>query len=106
MEGFTYLAVVIDLYSRRVVGWPMQSRQTTDVVLQALHMAGWWRKPKLIIARAGPKRGQQAAMGEQLSAAADVDMPLHLGIEARSTAAEIGGRQGKAAGKMLPIRPT
>ncbi len=34
-EGFAYLAVVIDLYSRRVVGWTMQSRQTTDVVLQA-----------------------------------------------------------------------
>ena len=38
-EGFAYLAVVIDLCSRRVVGWSMQSRQTTDVVLQALHMA-------------------------------------------------------------------
>lgn len=46
MEGFAYLAVVIDLYSRRVVGWSMQSRQTTDVVLQALHMAVWRRKPK------------------------------------------------------------
>ena len=34
-EDFAYLAVVIDLYSRRVVGWSMQSRQTTDVVLQA-----------------------------------------------------------------------
>ena len=31
LEGFAYLAVVIDLYSRRVVGWSMQSRQTTDV---------------------------------------------------------------------------
>jgi hypothetical protein len=46
MEGFAYLAVVIDLYSRRVVGWSMQSRQTLDVVLQALHMAIWRRKPK------------------------------------------------------------
>ncbi|WP_411958308.1 IS3 family transposase [Paracoccus homiensis] len=45
-EGFAYLAVVIDLYSRRVVGWSMQSRQTTDVVLQALLMAVWRRKPK------------------------------------------------------------
>ena len=45
-EGFSYLAVVIDLYSRRVVGWSMQSRQTTDVVLQALLMAVWRRKPK------------------------------------------------------------
>jgi len=35
LEGFAYLAVIIDLYSRRVVGWAMQSRQTTDVVLQA-----------------------------------------------------------------------
>jgi len=45
-EGFAYLAVVIDLYSRRIVGWAMQSRQTTDVVLQALLMAVWRRKPK------------------------------------------------------------
>ena len=35
-----------DVYSRRVVGWSMQSRQTTDVGLQALHMAVWRRKPK------------------------------------------------------------
>ena len=46
LEGFAYLAVVIDLYSRRVVGWSMQSRQTTDMVLQALLMAVWRRKPK------------------------------------------------------------
>lgn len=45
-EGFAYLAIVIDLYSRRVVGWFMQRRQTTDVVLQALHMAVWRRKPR------------------------------------------------------------
>ena len=45
-EGFAYLAVIIDLYSRRVVGWSMQSRQTTDLVLQALLMAVWRRKPK------------------------------------------------------------
>jgi len=45
-EGFSYLAVVIDLFSRKVVGWAMQSRQTTDLVLQALLMAVWRRKPK------------------------------------------------------------
>jgi putative transposase len=45
-EGFAYLAVVIDLFSRRVVGWFIQSRQTTDLVLQALLMAVWRRKPK------------------------------------------------------------
>jgi len=45
-EGFASLAVVIDLYSRRVVGWSIQNRQTTDLVLQALLMAVWRRKPK------------------------------------------------------------
>jgi len=45
-EGFAYLAVVLDLYSRRVIGWSIQGRQTTDVVLQALLMAVWRRKPR------------------------------------------------------------
>ena len=44
-EGFSYLAVIIDLYSRKIVGWAMQSRQPTDLVLQALLMAAWRRKP-------------------------------------------------------------
>ena len=45
-EGFLYLAVIIDLYSRRVIGWATQSRQPTDLVLQDLLMAVWRRKPK------------------------------------------------------------
>lgn len=44
-EGWMYLAVVIDLFSRQVVGWSMQSRMQTDLVLQAMTMAVWRRKP-------------------------------------------------------------
>jgi putative transposase len=44
-EGWLYLCVVIDLFSRRVVGWSAQSRMTTDLALQALLMAVWRRKP-------------------------------------------------------------
>jgi putative transposase len=44
-EGFLYLAVVIDLFSRRVIGWSMQGRTHTDLPLQALLMAVWCRKP-------------------------------------------------------------
>jgi len=36
---------VIDLFSRRIVGWAMQSRQPTDLILQALLMAVWRLKP-------------------------------------------------------------
>ena len=45
-EGCSYLSVVIDLFSGRVVGWSMQSRMTTDLALQALLSAIWRRKPK------------------------------------------------------------
>lgn len=45
-EGWLYLAVVLDLYSRQVVGWSMQARMHSDLVLQALLMAVWRRKPK------------------------------------------------------------
>ncbi|TCB50044.1 hypothetical protein E0H80_09395 [Acinetobacter sp. ANC 4779] len=38
-EGWVYLAVVIDLFSRLVVGWSMKSRITTDLVLDPLLMA-------------------------------------------------------------------
>jgi putative transposase len=45
-EGWLYLSVVIDLFSRRVVGWSAQSRMSTDLALQALLAAVWRRKPK------------------------------------------------------------
>jgi transposase InsO family protein len=44
-EGWVYLAVVIDLYSRRVVGWSMDRRMTKALVIRALMMAINLRKP-------------------------------------------------------------
>ena len=43
-EGWLYLAVVMDLYSRMVVGWAMSERMTTKLVVDALQMAIWRRK--------------------------------------------------------------
>jgi putative transposase len=45
-EGWLYLAVVIDLFSRRVVGWSMGSRMKAQLVCDAINMAVWQRKPK------------------------------------------------------------
>jgi putative transposase len=45
-EGWLYLAVVIDLYSRKVVGWSMSSRMKAQLVCDALRMAIWQRRPK------------------------------------------------------------
>ena len=47
--GFLYLAVVIDVWSRRVVGWSMGERMATDLVLSALNMALTQRKPRDVI---------------------------------------------------------
>lgn len=44
-EGWLYLAVVIDLYSRRVVGWSIGSRMKAQLVCDALKMAMWQRRP-------------------------------------------------------------
>ena len=43
-EGWLYVAVVLDLYSRRVVGWSMQSQMTAQLVTDALMMAVWRRR--------------------------------------------------------------
>ena len=45
-EGWLYLAVVIDLFSRKVVGWSMGSRMKSQLVCDALRMAIWQRRPK------------------------------------------------------------
>lgn len=45
-EGWLYLAVVIDLYSRQVVGWSIGSRIDTQIALDVLHMAVWRRRPR------------------------------------------------------------
>lgn len=44
-EGWLYLAVLIDLYSRAVVGWAMSDRITAELANDALVMAVWKRKP-------------------------------------------------------------
>lgn len=45
-EGWMYLAVVLDLFSRQVIGWAMRDQADVDLVLQALLSAVWRRKPK------------------------------------------------------------
>jgi putative transposase len=44
-EGFLYVAFILDVYSRRVVGWAMEDHLRTEIVVDALQMAVWRRKP-------------------------------------------------------------
>lgn len=45
-EGWLYVTVVIDLFSRKVVGWTMKSSPKADLVVDALLMAVWRRRPE------------------------------------------------------------
>jgi putative transposase len=44
-EGWLYLAVVLDLFNREVVGWSIKPRMTADIVMDALSMAWFRRQP-------------------------------------------------------------
>jgi transposase InsO family protein len=48
-EGFLYVAVVVDAWSRRVVGWSMATHLRTELVLDALDMAVGQRRPDGVI---------------------------------------------------------
>ena len=48
-EGWMYLAIVMDLYSRRIIGWSLSKRMTTDLVVDALQKS-------LLVEEAGARR--------------------------------------------------
>lgn len=47
--GFLYLAMVLDVYSRRIVGWAMETHLRTELILAALNMAITQRRPSAVI---------------------------------------------------------
>jgi putative transposase len=48
-SGFLYLAIVLDVYSRKIVGWAMENHMRTELVLAAIDMAIMMRRPKEVI---------------------------------------------------------
>jgi transposase InsO family protein len=44
-EGWSYLAIVLDLFSRQIVGWSMDKYMTKELVINAFNMAYWRRRP-------------------------------------------------------------
>lgn len=61
LEGWLYLAVLLDLYSRRVVGWAMGPRLTGDLTVQALRMALTTRQPTAGLLHHSDRGSQYAA---------------------------------------------
>ena len=61
LEGWVYLAVVLDIYSRKIVGWAMNERMTRELVINAFLMAYWSRKPEAGLIHHSDKGSQYAS---------------------------------------------
>ncbi len=64
-EGWLYLAVVLDLFNREVVGWSIKPRMTADIVTDALTMAWFRRKPALGVLHHSDRGSQYASRAFQ-----------------------------------------
>ena len=60
-EGWLYLAIVLDLFNREVVGWSLQPRMTADIVTDALTMAWFRRKPAVGLMHHSDRGSQYAS---------------------------------------------
>jgi putative transposase len=72
-EGWLYLASVMDLYSRKIVGWATGARMTQELVLDALDLAHKRRKPKPGLIHHSD-RGSQYACGDYTQRLKDYEM--------------------------------
>jgi putative transposase len=61
-EGFLYLAFILDAYSRKIVGWSMASHMRTELVVDALQMAVWRRKPSAGLVHHSDRGAQYTAI--------------------------------------------
>jgi putative transposase len=61
-EGFLYLAFILDAHSRRIVGWSMDSHMKTELVVDALQMAVWRRKPSAGLVHHSDRGAQYTAI--------------------------------------------
>src|SRR5690606_41245167 len=64
LEGWVYLAVLLDLHSRRVVGWPMRKSLNRELVIAALNQAILLREPPRGLIH-HTDRGSQYARSEE-----------------------------------------
>jgi putative transposase len=62
-SGFLYLAVVLDAFSRRVVGWAMADHLRAELVVDALEMALWRRRPAAGLIHHSDRGGQPRFKG-------------------------------------------
>ena len=76
-EGKLYLAVVVDCFSRRCVGWAMADHMRAELVVEALEMALWQRRPAVGLVHHSDRGGQYVSLiFGQTARAAGIDISM------------------------------
>jgi len=76
-EGKLYLAVVVDCFSRRCVGWAMAEHMRAELVVEALEMALWQRRPDAGLVHHSDRGGQYVSLiFGQTARAAGIDVSM------------------------------
>ena len=88
--GFVFLAMVLDVYRRRIVGWAMQDHLRTELVLEALNMAVRQRRREEAIHQR-EVRGRRVRRGRILSTHRETRYPVRRCGPAPAAAAAVGG---------------
>lgn len=76
-EGWLYLAIILDLFSRKVVGWAMSAQMNTTLVETALHMALRTRQPDAPLLHHSDQ-GSQYTSADYLSTLANMNIQLSM----------------------------
>ena len=83
-QGWQYVAFVLDVYSRRIVGWKASSQMTVDLTLQALEMAVWKRDRPLDKLTAHSDAGSQYTAVKFTNRLAEIGAAPSIGTVADS----------------------
>jgi transposase InsO family protein len=103
--GFLYLAVVLDAFSRRIVGWAMETHLRTELVLKAINMALGQRRPAAVIHHSdhGSQGGFKRSSQHLHRGNCDDYSKAPLGSIWASSVAIAGTASGGAAGELSAV---
>ena len=91
-EGWLYLCVILDLYSRKVIGWAMGTRMNAGLMIQALMMAFMHRKPPAGVIFHSDRGSQYCGEAFRRYIA---------GYKMRQSMSRVGGSMGQCAGRIV-----
>jgi len=91
-SGFLYLAIVLDVFSRKIVGWAMESHLRTELMLAAIDMAITMRRPQKVIHHSDHGCQPRLNWSSQRSLRSHLTFKIFIAVQSDANASEGGAR--------------